>query len=408
MADDTRKREASCSPAGSNDREKMMREQSPPLQVNDHVSVIDIAEMQPSSAPPSISQPATGSTPTGKKTITRRNLLSPENLDYFSMIENLKTPLKVDSKNISNELLYSMILGLESRVFELEKHVTSLETENTDLKQKLENVETLSETNVDDISQVKQDLAEASDGIATLEAFRDECNMRLDNLELPLEELNEGTAMQTGELANTSASDRVQQIQRDLDQHISNMTTFTTNIQKENRRRHLECDHQEQYTRRDCIIVKGVHYKRGEDTTDLVCRIAYSIGVNISASDISTSHRTGRQMGDTPRPIICRFTRRDTKYRVMANRREARHIQYDDEGNPVRIYIDENLTQMRARVCKKLRDGKTPHKVKDGKIHLLSAGENPTTLQILDSPSDWEGLTWPDHLKIELGIYPRD
>ena len=63
---------------------------------------------------------------------------------------------------------------------------------------------------------------------------------------------------------------------------------------------------------------------------------------------------------------------------------------------------------MRARVCRKLRDDKILHKVKDGKIHILTTGENPTNEKILDSPHDWEGLEWPDNVKIELGIYPKD
>ena len=92
----------------------------------------------------------------------------------------------------------------------------------------------------------------------------------------------------------------------------------------------------------------------------------------------------------------------------MANRSEARHIKTDDDGNQVRIFIDENLTQMRARVCKNLREEKTPHRVSDGKIHITTAGENPVTVKILDSPSDWEGLDWPDAVKIELGVYPKD
>jgi len=60
---------------------------------------------------------------------------------------------------------------------------------------------------------------------------------------------------------------------------------------------------------------------------------------------------------------------------------------------------------MRARVCKKLRDDKTPHNVKDGKIFLTPAdGE----WRVLDAPADWEALEWSDRIKMELGIYPRD
>ena len=368
-----------------------------------HCSVFSIDTSAASSSAAATNHSAeTATTPSGiKKNTTPRHILSPQNL--LSMIQHLKDPRKLDKKDISNELLYNLIIGQESRLFKLEQKVEALENENSELKIKLHSK--------NDLEKVKQDLAEASDGIASLEEFKAQCDTRLTDLEgIPQQISDDAQAqMQTGEQTDiTIASDRVQTLQRELNEHVNNMTNFRSNIMRENRRRHLEWDQQEQYSRRDCVIVKGVPQKRGEDTTNIVCRIAYSIGVSITAGDISTSHRTGRQVGNIPRPIICKFTRRDTKYQIMANRSEARHIKTDDDGNPVRIFIDENLTQMRARVCKKLRMEKTPHKVKDGKIHLITGGENPTTEKILDSPSDWEGLDWPDAVKIELGVYPKD
>jgi hypothetical protein len=186
------------------------------------------------------------------------------------------------------------------------------------------------------------------------------------------------------------------------------MSDFQHNNRRENRRRHLEWEQQEQYSRRDCVVVKGVPFKRGEDTTDIICRIAFSMGLSIAPSDISVSHRTGKQVGSFPRPIICKFTRRETKYILLNNRKATRYIKDDGEGHPVKIFIDENLTAMRARVCKKLRDEKTPHMVKDGKIFLTGSSESSAEWTVLDSPKDWEGLQWPDHTKVELGIYPRD
>ena len=406
MSDASRKRELSRSPPGANDRQKVMREgeHHPGLQVTDHISVLDPATMMQAATvqPP----PPETTTPTGKhKNASPKTILSPQNIgNIFAMIETLKTPRRIQKENITNDLLYNLIIGQEMRICNLEKDMKSLKKENGDLKAKLENLGDFEQVR-GDLTQTRLDLATTSEGVSSLEAFREQCNIRLNNLELPTEHSED---MQQGENTHGTPRTSVQQIKTDLDEHISNMNTYLENIQKENRRRHLECDHQEQYTRRDSILVKGVPYKRGEDTTDIVRRIAYSIGVNISASDISTSHRTGRQVGNSPRPIICRFLRRDTKHHMMANRSQARHIRTDDDNNPVRIYIDESLTHMRSRVCKKLRDDKIPHKVKDGKIHLITDGENPTTLQVLDTATDWENLDWPDRVKIDLGIYPKD
>ena len=400
---------------------KSLRDRSP---VN-HDSVIDLDSIQPSSSAASaiVSTPTSDekqitprtilspehvdyfsmieniSTPTSnEKQITPRTILSPEHMDYFSMIENLKDPRKLNNKNITSEILYNMICGQESRLYALENKVKTLTAENTYLKEKL--VVTDNQVSDSALGLVTQNLAVASDGIASLEEFQATCTARLDALEL-----DPNQVMETGEREHSSETESLQRLQNDLQSHISSMSNFARDVKRENRRRHLEYDQQEQYSRRDCIIVRGVPYKTGEDTTSIMCRIAYSIGVNLVPSDISTSHRTGRQTGRSPRPIICKFTRHDTKYTMMSNRAEMRHIKTDDDGNPVRIYIDENLTQMRARVCKQLRDNKTLHYVRDGKIHLtLEQG----TEKILDSPSDWESLDWSDSQKMELGIYPRD
>ena len=285
----------------------------------------------------------------------------------------------------------------------------TLRNENADLQRTLNCEQTRGDIDcTHDLETLKQNLAVASDGIAELENFKTVCETRLQSLEQIPDDIVEDSVMETSEGRNvTIANDKVRKIQKDLSDHIASMDTFKINLNRENRRRHLEWDQQEQYSRRDCVVVKGVPCKRDENTTDIVCRIAYSMGLTICPSDISVSHRVGRQVGNT-RPIICKFTRRDTKYLLMANRSAARHIKDDGEGNPVRIFIDENLTQMRARVCKKLREDKISHRVRDGKIHLTTTGENPTTETVLDSPSDWEGLNWPDSVKMDLGIYPKD
>ena len=47
--------------------------------------------------------------------------------------------------------------------------------------------------------------------------------------------------------------------------------------------------------------------------------------------------------------------RREVKAQILMSKKLAGNIKTYDDGNPVRIYLDENLTGMRARVCKKLR-----------------------------------------------------
>ena len=125
--------------------------------------------------------------------------------------------------------------------------------------------------------------------------------------------------------------------------------------------------------------------------------------------DISVSHRNGRQTGPTPVPILVRFARRDVKHQILQNRKNTRFIKTDFDGNPVRIFIDENLTFMRAKVCKHMREKKLDPHTRDGKIFLnTSAIDAEPTWKVLDAPGEWESLEWPDSVKEEVGIYPRD
>ena len=71
------------------------------------------------------------------------------------------------------------------------------------------------------------------------------------------------------------------------------------------------------------------------------------------------------------------------------------------------IYVDEDLTRMRANVCKKLRMDKVPHYTRDGKVYIASSSA-VTEFKVYDSPDDWENLEWSDSVKTEVGIYPRD
>ena len=123
--------------------------------------------------------------------------------------------------------------------------------------------------------------------------------------------------------------------------------------------------------------------------------------------NINVSHRSGRRGGASPRPILCKFIRRDLKNHILGNKKLARNIRTDPDGNPVRIYVDEDLTKMRANVCKKLRQDKVPHYTRDGKVYI-AAPSTEIEFKVFDTPDDWEQLQWLDSVKTEVGVYPRD
>jgi hypothetical protein len=47
----------------------------------------------------------------------------------------------------------------------------------------------------------------------------------------------------------------------------------------------------QQYSRRDCVEIAGLPQQMGENTNDLVNKVGALIGLSLSETDISVSHR---------------------------------------------------------------------------------------------------------------------
>ena len=71
-------------------------------------------------------------------------------------------------------------------------------------------------------------------------------------------------------------------------------------------------DDQAQYTRRECLEIRGVPGTAGEDTNEIVKKIGALIEVDISDTDISVSHRiplsNNGEAGSTPIDSTSRYS----------------------------------------------------------------------------------------------------
>ena len=212
------------------------------------------------------------------------------------------------------------------------------------------------------------------------------------------------TTTQPENMNNTLLSESVTKNKEDIQKLVGDYNKMSHSSQGSNRRLHLEGEQRDQYSRRETLRITGVPYKRGEDTNFIVCEIARLIRVPISLSDISVSHRSGRQ---EPRAIIVRFAQREVKNQLLANKKLTRYIKTDPDGHPVRIFIDEHLTVMRANMCKKFRQENVAHYTRDGKIFYNHGTREREEWRVLDSPADFEKFDMPDKMKLDLGIYPK-
>lgn len=111
-------------------------------------------------------------------------------------------------------------------------------------------------------------------------------------------------------------------------------------------------DDLEQYQRRQCLRIFGCTEEEGENTDDIVLKVAEKVGANIEIGDIDRSHRVGRQqVTGRPRAIIVKFVSYRKRSEVFRSKRNLKGTG---------ITIREDLTRARHQL---LREAITKHGV---------------------------------------------
>ena len=121
-------------------------------------------------------------------------------------------------------------------------------------------------------------------------------------------------------------------------------------------------DRQEQYFRRNCILVHGVN----EDTDEVVInKIKNEMDLDISPGDIDRTHRIGVPSKGKNRPIIIRYM---DKRRVFSNKKTLKGKNTS---------ITESLTKIRMSALKEARNkfGYSSVWTADGKIMYKEEGD---------------------------------
>ena len=108
-------------------------------------------------------------------------------------------------------------------------------------------------------------------------------------------------------------------------------------------------DRQEQYLRRNCLLVHGIVETNDENTDDLVLKtINEKLDVNITESEIDRSHSiVTKKDGRRPRPIIVKLMSYNTREKVFASKRKLKGT---------RVSITESLTAKRMEQLNKTRE----------------------------------------------------
>ena len=145
-------------------------------------------------------------------------------------------------------------------------------------------------------------------------------------------------------------------------------------------------DANEQYGRREDIRIFGVEEQTGEDVYQQVLDVVKGTGVEICKSDISVCHRLPAR-GQSGKPNIVKFIRRETKLALMKKKSGLRH----QSGRP--IYINDDITQLRARLLKSLKektDVKAANAMINEKVIVYQTKNDKVVFQTLHELYKWD------------------
>ena len=201
---------------------------------------------------------------------------------------------------------------------------------------------------------------------------------------------------------NKAISVATKELTENVIKDVQEHNAKTEKIKGETQRHGFEIHRLEQYTRKENVRIAGLPESDGENTTELIVNMAKAIGVEISTADISVSHRLPQRNTQRPRPIIAKFVRREKKTEVMKAKKNLKSKQ-EYKG----VYIDDDLTQMRGKIMKALREDSNIKRCWsiDGKIFCRVLEKGNEITKVVDSPEHLFKLGWPESKVKELGLY---
>ena len=130
---------------------------------------------------------------------------------------------------------------------------------------------------------------------------------------------------------------------KDLKKQISLMSNGLKDLEK-------KVDRQEQYSRRNCLLLHGVKEGDNEDTDKIVVKLTQDdLGEEIDVADLDRTHRIGnsKNLNGKTRPIIVKFARYNVRKRIFGNKKKLK-------GKPVSI--TESLTKFRVEKLQEARE----------------------------------------------------
>ena len=111
-----------------------------------------------------------------------------------------------------------------------------------------------------------------------------------------------------------------------------------------------QVDRQEQYSRRNCLLIHGITEGNQENTDDLALEIfREKLDIELTQRDLDRTHRIGKndKRSNRPRPVIVKFIRYNDRKKIFSKKKQLKN-----SG----ISITESLTKLRMSKLAKARE----------------------------------------------------
>ena len=137
-------------------------------------------------------------------------------------------------------------------------------------------------------------------------------------------------------------------------------------------------DKNQQYSRRNCLLIHGVKENNGENTDTVVMNVIKEhLDVDLNEISIDRSHRIGKPRDDEgrPRPIILKLVRHNDKMKVFRVKKKLKGKN---------ISVTESLTKFRVQKLKEAKEryGQRNKRTNDGKIFFKESENDFNILKL--------------------------
>ena len=188
--------------------------------------------------------------------------------------------------------------------------------------------------------------------------WKKEYQLEIETLRAEVIEIKESQAFICNQYDSLTAEyDKLIEVNTLQKEEISNLKSQAAALKTQEIKDSIKVDELEQYGRRQNLEIVGVPEKEDENTNAIVLEVAKMLDVDIMSSHISTSHRLPKKKASSRNnsgssPIIVRFTSRDIRNQIYANRKKARFVDLKNfsVSDTKNIFVNENLTPTRKQL----------------------------------------------------------